>query len=205
MDDIRDGLHASFVRIGWFPSDLRLERIAWRREDEALDTICTSGLHVMFLLPSLKDDPKGNDDLQRSVGAFLDRYTHREFGCIRWAEAGNESDLGVNGFKSVDDYATYFESVAPIVASYGMKVITSGVSGEDRPWTQRLSEIFASADPAPPVGGYGFHPYGVEPSQMGAATLAMREAAGVLEWDPCPTCTSPKLANDALRISIERS
>jgi hypothetical protein len=180
MDDIRDGLHASFVRIGWFPSDLRLERIAWRREDEALDTICTSGLHVMFLLPSPKDDPKGNDDLQRSVGAFLDRYTHREFGCIRWAEAGNESDLGVNGFKSVDDYATYYESVAPIVASYGVKVITSGVSGEDRPWTQRLSEILRAANPAPPVGGYGFHPYGVEPSQMGAATSAMREAAGLL-------------------------
>jgi hypothetical protein len=178
MDDIRDGLHASFVRIGWFPSALRLERIAWRREDEALDTICTSGLHVMFLLPSPKDDPKGNDDLQRSIGAFLDRYTHREFGCIRWAEAGNESDLVANGFKSVDDYATYYESVAPIVASYGVKVITSGVSGEDRPWTRRLAELLHVADPVPPFDGYGFHPYGVEPSQMAAATLAMREAAG---------------------------
>jgi hypothetical protein len=180
MDDIRDGLHASFVRIGWFPNNLRLERIPWRREDAALDTICASGLHVMFLLPSPKDDPKGNDDLQRSIGAFLDRYTHREFGCIRWAEAGNESDLLANGFKSVDDYATYYESVAPIVASYGVKVITSGVSGEDRPWTQRLSELLRAADPAPPIAGYGFHPYGVEPSQMAAATLAMREAAGVI-------------------------
>jgi hypothetical protein len=180
MHDIRDNMHLSFVRIGWFPSYLQLERIKWRREDEALDAICESGLRVLFLLPSPKDDPKGNDDLERSVGAFLDRYTHREFGCIRWAEAGNESDLVANGFDSVDDYSKYYESVAPIVASYGVQVLTSGVSGEDRPWTQRLSELLRATDPPAQVDGYGFHPYGVEPAQMAAAVMAMREAAGVL-------------------------
>jgi hypothetical protein len=178
MHDIHDNLHASFVRIGWFPGALRLERIPWRREDQALDTICTSGLRVMFLLPSPKDDPKGTGDLLRSIGAFLDRYTHREFGCIEYAEAGNELDLSANGFSSVDDYAALYESVAPIVASYGVKVITTGVSGKDLPWTQRLAALLRSANPNPPVDGYGFHPYGVEPSQMAAATLSMRQAAG---------------------------
>jgi hypothetical protein len=209
MTDIRDHLHASFVRIGWFPSDLRLERIAWRREDQGLDTICASGLHVMFLLPSPKDDPKGNDDLQRSVGAFLDRYTHREFGCIRWAEAGNESDLVANGFKSVDDYATYYESVAPIVAAYGVKVITSGVSGEDRPWTQRLAQLLRASDPQPPVAGYGFHPYGVEPAQMAVATMAMRQAAGALGGDPLPevyvTEIGERRADDLYRTIVTLS
>jgi hypothetical protein len=186
MHDIRDNLHATFVRVGWFPNSLNFEKIPWRREDQALDTICASGLHVMFLLPSPKDDPKGNDDIERASGAFLDRYTHREFGCIRWVEAGNESDLTVNGFASVDDYAAFYEKMAPIAASYGVKVITTGVSGDDLPWTKRLAGLLRSSPSAPQVDGFGFHPYGVMPAQMAAATLSMRQAAGAAADGPLP-------------------
>jgi len=186
MHDIHDNLHASFVRIGWFPNDLHLERIPWRREDEALDTICSAGLRVLFLIPSPKDDPKGTSDDLHSTGAFLDRYTHREFGCIEYAEVGNESDLPANGFSSVDQYATFYEAMAPIVASYGVKVITTGTSGENVPWTQRLAALLRSGNPAPALDGFGFHPYGVEPSEMAAATLAVRQAAGAFGTNPLP-------------------
>ncbi|HEY1429550.1 MAG TPA: hypothetical protein VGF18_08250 [Candidatus Tumulicola sp.] len=186
MHDIRDNLHATFVRIGWFPNSLKYEKIPWRREDQALDTICSSGLHVMFLLPSPKDDPKGNDDIERASGAFLDRYTHREFGCIRWVEAGNESDLTVNGFSSVDDYAAFYEKMAPIVVQYGVKIVTTGISGDDRAWTQRLAALLRSSQADPQVDGYGFHPYGVPPARMASATLAMRQAAGAADGDALP-------------------
>jgi hypothetical protein len=186
MNDIRDNLHASFVRIGWFPNDLHRERIPWRREDQALDTICGAGLRVLFLIPSPKDDPKGTTDDLHATGAFLDRYTHREFGCIEYAEVGNESDLSVNGFSSVDQYATFYEAMAPIVASYGVKVITTGTSGEDVPWTQRLAALLRSGNPAPQLDGFGFHPYGVEPSQMAAATVAVRQAGAAFGTTPFP-------------------
>lgn len=178
MADIRDNLHATYVRTGWIPDEFKFETVHWKREDEGMDAICGAGLKAMIVVPNPQDDAKGVADLISSVRAFFDRYTKREFGCLRYAEITNEADLPRNGFDGVEQYAKYYESVAPIVASFGVTVITSGTSGKDLPWTARLAQILRDADPRPPVDGYGFHPYGVPPDQMAEATLEMRRAAG---------------------------
>jgi hypothetical protein len=178
MRDIRDNLHATYVRTGWIPDWFRFEELRWRREDQGLDAICSSGLKVMILIPSPKNDDKGFDHLVDDVGEFFSRYTLREFGCLRYAEVVNEADLPVNGFADVKEYAAFYARVAPVIAALGVKVITSGTSGKDTPWTWTLASIFRSLDPSPPVNGFGFHPYGVRPTQMADAVREMRVAAG---------------------------
>jgi hypothetical protein len=54
MRDIRDNLHATYVRTGWIPDWFRFEELRWHREDQGLDAICSSGLKVMILIPSPK-------------------------------------------------------------------------------------------------------------------------------------------------------
>lgn len=178
MRDIHDNLHADFVRVGWRPDGLRLEQLRWHREDQGLDTICGSGLQAMILVPNPNDDHKGEQDLIDTVGEFFARYTRREFGCLRYAEIANEADLPANGFRNVSDYAAYYARVAPVIAAFGIEVITSGTSGKDVPWTVALASILRSANPSPPVSGYGFHPYGVPPDQMAAAVAQLRDAIG---------------------------
>jgi hypothetical protein len=178
MRDIHDNLHASFVRVGWRPDALRIEQVRWHREDQGLDTICSSGLQAMILVPNPNDDHLGEQHLVDTVGEFFTRYTRREFGCLRYAEIANEADLRTNGFASVNDYAWYYKQVAPAIAAFGIAVITSGTSGKDVPWTVTLASILRSANPSPPVSGYGFHPYGVPPDQMAAAVEQLRDAIG---------------------------
>jgi hypothetical protein len=187
MQDIRDNLHASYVRTGWIPDRLRFEKIRWYREDSGMDIICGSGLQMMIIVPSPKEDVKLGQDLVDNVREFFARYTARESGCIRYAELANEADLSVNGFTDVNTYAAYYQKVAPVIASFGIDVITSGVSGEDRPWTAALAAILNGAKPPTPVDGYGFHPYGVAPSRMAEATLAIRRAAGLLPNGSLPS------------------
>jgi hypothetical protein len=186
MSDIRDNLHATYVRTGWIPDGLRFEDIRWRREDQGLDAICGSGLQAMILVPSPKDDDKGEDDLIKNIGEFFSRYAVREFGCLRFAEIVNEADLPANGFSDVKEYASFYERVAPTIAAFGIEVITSGTSGKDRPWTAALASVLRSADPSPPVSGYGFHPYGVPPAGMRGAMQEMRVAAGAGMHGPNP-------------------
>jgi hypothetical protein len=184
MRDIRNSLHANYVRTGWIPSRLRHE-IRWRREDDGMDVICTSGLHLMAIVPSLKDDDLGEDDLVDNVREFFTRYTQREPGCIRYAEVTNEADLQLSHFADVEAYAAYYGRVAPIVASFGIPIITSGVSGKDLPWTYALARLLRDADA--PVNGYGFHPYGVAIAGLADATLAMARAAGALPNGSLPS------------------
>jgi hypothetical protein len=179
MQDIRDNLHASFVRTGWIPDWFKFEDHRWHREDLGLDAICSSGLHAMILVPSPKNDAKGEDDLVSNVGEFFARYAKREFGCLRYAEIVNEADLPANGFTDVNDYARFYERVAPMISAFGIAVITSGTSGKDRPWTIALASLLRGASPSPPVNGYGFHPYGIPPSDMASAVAEMRASAGI--------------------------
>jgi hypothetical protein len=177
MEDIRDNLGADYVRTGWVPRSVAHEHPAWRREDQALDAACAAGLRVMIIVPGIADDANGIDDLAASATAFFARYTVREFGCLQYAEIANEADLSENGFRSVDAYAAFYERIAPIVASYGIPVITTGVSGRDVIWTTRLAALFAAASPAPPVAGYGFHPYGIPAAALPHAFADMQRAA----------------------------
>lgn len=175
MQDIRDNLHASYVRTGWIPARLRFERYRWRREDDGMDVICNAGLHVMVILPSPKDDAAGSDELVANVREFFARYTQRNPGCIRFAEIANEADLRENHFADVDAYAAYYAKVAPIAASFQIPAITSGVSGKDLPWTYALAQLLRKA--GVPVSGFGFHPYGVAVADLAAATLDVARAA----------------------------
>jgi hypothetical protein len=179
MLDIRDNLHASYIRTGWFPNWFKREKIPWSREDRSMHQICASGLKVMVLVPSPNDDTDGTDDLVDEIGVFFKRYARRQAGCIRYAEVANEADLPKNGFANVDAYAAFYARVAPIVAQYGVDVITSGTSGKDLPWTFGLASTLRNANPPQPVSGFGFHPYGVAPTEMASALLAMRQSAGV--------------------------
>jgi hypothetical protein len=182
MKDIRDDLHASYVRTGWIPDWIAREQRhqrAWNSEDEAMRSICGSGLHAMIIVPAVTQDSQGIDHLLENVRLFFTRYTRREPGCIAWAEIGNENDLPANGYRDVRSYASYYARVAPIVASFGVPVITSGASGEDRSWTANLAAILAGLPSPPPVDGFGFHPYGVAASEMNAAVTAMRTAAAM--------------------------
>jgi hypothetical protein len=180
MKDIRDNLHASYVRTGWIPDWIAREQRrhrAWRSEDEAMRSICGSGLHAMILVPGEAQDASGSEHLLENVRLFFARYTRREPGCVIWAEIGNENDLPANGYRDVRSYASYYARVAPIVASFGVHVITSGASGEDRPWIADLAGILSRLPSPPPIDGFGFHPYGVAASEMSAAVMAMRAAA----------------------------
>jgi hypothetical protein len=152
-----------------------------------MDMICGSGLRMMVILPSpvAGKDRELRTDLVASVREFFARYTAREPDCIRYAEVGNESDLPKNGFTDVMDYAAYYRDVAPIVASFHVPVITTGVSGENLDWTAELAnQLYAWKSP---VSGYGFHPYGVNPASMADAVVATRKAAGALESGSLPS------------------
>jgi hypothetical protein len=185
LADIRDNLHATYVRTGWIPGRLHFEKIRWRREDLGMDTICGSGLHVMMILPSPVAGGADRSALVDNVREFFSRYTARDPGCIAWAEVGNEADLPENGFASVMDYAGYYRDVAPIVAAFHIPVITTGVSGENLAWTSELANLLYATKS--PVSGYGFHPYGVKPADMAGATVAVRQAAGELAKGSFPS------------------
>lgn len=177
--DIRDNLHASYVRVGWLPGWAKYDRKPWVREDRGMHRICRSGLKVMILTPSFRDDPKGEDHLFVNIDEFFTRYERREPGCIIYAELANEADLPRNAFADVEEYARYYERVAPIVARHGIKVVTSGTSGKDLPWTYSLASLLAGASPRPQVDGFGFHPYGIAPPAMAGALNAMRQVTSL--------------------------
>jgi hypothetical protein len=178
--DIRDNLHASYVRTGWIPDWFKYEKVRWTREDEAMHRLCSAGLKVMIITPSPNDDDKGERDLIDDIGEFFSRYDRLDPHCVQYAELANEADLPRNGFKDVKAYARYYEMVAPLAAEHGAKVITSGTSGKDLPWIYALGSILRNATPEPPIDGIGFHPYGIAPRDVAAATLEMRRAAGPL-------------------------
>ena len=136
----------------------------------------------MIIVPGINNDGVSEADLVSNVKEFFARYTQREPGCLRYAEVVNEANLAVSGYGSPAPYASYYEKAAPIPKSYGIEVITSGTSGEDLTWTTDLSSLLQNAQVTPPVNGFGFHPYGVPPSEMVNATTAMRSAAGTSTW-----------------------
>lgn len=173
--DIRDNLHAGYVRIGWFPGLSRRDKVPWQREDLGMQRLCRAGLKVMVTTPTLREDKQGEEHLIANTEEFFRRYERREPGCIVYAEIANEADLPVNGFANVEEYAHFYERVAPIVARYGIKVVTTGTSGKDLPWAYALASLLAGASPRPAVDGFGFHPYGVPPSQMAGALNAVRQ------------------------------
>lgn len=186
MRDIRDNLHATYVRTGWIPNRFGTEKVRWYREDQGMDAICTAGLKAMIIVPAPRDDKKGEDDLVDNVREFFARYTAREFGCLRYAEIVNEADLPHNGFADVTQYAAFYRRVAPVVAAFGVTVITSGTSGKDLPWTWTLANLLRMP-PAVPVDGYGYHPYGVPPPQLAESVREVGRAAGVLANGTLPT------------------
>lgn len=178
--DIRDNLHASYVRVGWLPNWVaKYDKVPWGREDRGMHRICRAGLKVMVLTPSFRDDSKGEDHLYANIDEFFTRYQQREPGCIEYAELANEADIPRNSFANVEDYARYYEHVAPIVARHGITVVTSGTSGKDLPWTYALASLLAGSSPRPPLDGFGFHPYGVAPAQLANAVNAMRQVTSI--------------------------
>ena len=178
MRDIAGTLKADFVRTGWIPDWVRTEKKTWHREDLVMDAACRNGLGVMILIPGVRDDSLGEDDLQASVTTFFARYTQRDPGCLQYAEVGNETDLSVNGFAAVDDYAAYVRRIAPVVTSFGVPVITAGTSGLDVPWTSSLAQRLRDTSPPLSIAGFGLHPYGISPGRLPTAVDSARRAAG---------------------------
>ncbi|MBV8489947.1 MAG: hypothetical protein JO199_05390 [Candidatus Eremiobacteraeota bacterium] len=177
MDDIAHRLGATYVRTGWIPDWYRPGR-PWVREDQALDSICGAGLHVMIIVPGPGDDKRGLDDLLQNVRDFFTHVTAREPGCLRYAEIANEADLPINGFPDARAYAAYYARVAPIVASFGLPVISAGVSGADAPWVRDFADATRVLRPQPPLAGIGFHPYGVTPARLESSVNALAAQAG---------------------------
>jgi len=174
LADIRDNLHATYVRVGWYPGLAKRDKVPWQREDVSMHRLCRAGLKVMAMTPTLREDKQGEEHLYANIEEFFRRYEEREPGCIVYAEFANEADLPFNGFANVEQYADFYETLAPIAARYGIKVVTTGTSGSDLPWTYSLASLLAGASPRPPLDGFGFHPYGVPPSEMAGAIKAMR-------------------------------
>jgi hypothetical protein len=178
--DIRDNLHASYVRVGWLPGWAKYDKKPWVREDRSMHRLCRTGLKAMIITPSFRDDRHNSaEHLYANIDEFFARYEQREPGCIVYAELSNEADIPRNGFTSVSEYAQYYQRVAPLIAKYGIKIITSGTSGKDLPWTYSLTSLLAGAWPRPPLDGFGFHPYGVAPSDLAASVDAMRQVAAL--------------------------
>lgn len=172
MNEIKDTLHADYVRTGFIPDWLNRERPRWLREDRVMDDACRAGLGVMVIVPT-GGDKLGSDDMVSTVGAFFTRYAARERNCKLLAEIGNEDNLTM----SPQAYATLFQSVAPEIRKAGVPVITSGTSELDVRWARSVSRAIAPFLP----DGYGFHPYGVPPRRMQADIATMAAAIGVQE------------------------
>lgn len=181
FQDIKSNLTADFIRTDWVPNWVYGEPVRWQREDVTMDGACSHGLGVLVIVPPPSYDSRGINDELQIVQAFFARYTLREPGCRIWAEIENEADR----FYSVQQYAAYYEQVVPIIRqykAYGIRIITSGTSGLDIPWTGTLSKMLSS-DSAAHVDGYGFHPYGVNPVGVGGAASQEQQATAA---DPAP-------------------
>jgi hypothetical protein len=163
MSEIKNTLHADYVRTGFIPDWVHRERPEWQREDRVMDDACGAGLGVMVIVPT-GDDKLGAGDLPATVGAFFTRYTTREKDCNLIAEIGNEDNL----IKSPQAYAAIFESLAPEIRALGVPVITSGTSELDTRWIRKVCGLIGALPT-----GYGFHPYDVAPEHMQSAIANM--------------------------------
>ena len=169
MSEIKNALHADYIRTGFIPDWLQTEQVAWRREDRIMDNACNAGLSVMVIVPT-GDDRLGVDDLGATVRAFFARYTARERGCGIIAEIGNEENLRM----SPGAYAKIFELLAPEIRELGVAVVTAGTSGLDDRWTRGVSDSIAGWCPAEDrIAGtcslpsaYALHPYNIAPNRM---------------------------------------
>jgi hypothetical protein len=177
MADIKNNLHATYIRTGWIPNWVYSEPVPWQREDSTMDNACAAGLFVHIIVPPPYNDSRGMSDWLSNVQAFFARYTQRDPGCLWVAEVMNEANI--DSHLTLASYASDYEQVAPIIAKYdsgavqgGVRwgVITSGTSGEDLSWTRGLYSDLQSA--RSPVNGYSFHPYGVAVNQMAQAVWA---------------------------------
>jgi hypothetical protein len=167
MSEIKNTLHADYVRTGFIPDWVHRERPEWQREDRVMDDACHAGLGVMVIVPT-GNDKLGADDLAATVGAFFTRYTAREKHCKLAAEIGNENNLT----QSPQAYAAIFESEAPEIRKLGIAVIAAGTSELDVRWIKEVSALIAPALP----DGYGFHPYDVPPGRMQGDIATMSSA-----------------------------
>lgn len=195
MKDIKNNLGATYVRTGWIPA---LRSTDWSEEDTVMDNACNAGLKVMVIVPGAPD-ANNPANLPSAVDNFFSRYTQREKGCYFWAEVVNEANISDNGYSGSATYATYYESVAPIIGSYScngcsspIPVITSGVTqcpnpdetAKPVPWTEALANYLTYN--SAPVTGFGFHPYCVAPDQMASAFYSLRNAAVSGGWNYAP-------------------
>ena len=167
MSEIKNTLHADYVRTGFIPDWVHRERPEWQREDRVMDDACRAGLGVMVIVPT-GSDKLGAEDLAVTVGAFFMRYTAREKNCKLVAEIGNEDNLRL----SPQAYSSIFQSVAPEVRKLGVPVIASGTSELDVRWIKAVAALIAPALP----DGYGFHPYDVPPGRMQTDIATMSSA-----------------------------
>jgi hypothetical protein len=169
MSEIKNALHADYVRTGFIPDWVNRERPKWLHEDRVMDDACRAGLGVMVIVPT-GNDKLGSDDMAGTTGAFFARYTAREKNCKLVAEIGNEDNLT----KTPEAYAAIFESEAPKIRKLGVPVIASGTSELDVRWARAVSGLIAPLVP----DGYGFHPYDVPPERMQKDIATMSSAIG---------------------------
>lgn len=180
MNDIKNNLGADYVRGGFIPDYVNAH--GWGDVDTFMQNACNAGLQVAELLPGINDDKLGEADLIEHVDGFFIRYTQPQYkGCLKFAEVVNEADLPQNGYTLLS-YFGYYVEVAHYAEIYGVRLVTTGTSGEDTSWTSRLAQLLANCQvscyPPPEVDGYGFHPYGVAVGNMSSAAEAMGDAAG---------------------------
>jgi hypothetical protein len=173
MSEIKNTLHADYVRTGFVPDWVHRERPKWQREDRVMDDACGAGLGVMVIVPT-GDDKLGSDDLATTVGAFFTRYAAREKNCKLIAEIGNEDNLTT----SPQAYAAIFESLAPEIRAMGVPVITSGTSELDTRWIRKVCDLIGALPT-----GYGFHPYDVAPDRMQSAIAGMASSTATQALD----------------------
>jgi hypothetical protein len=165
MHEIKNDLHADYVRTGFIPDWVAAESVKWKREDRVMDDACAAGLGVMVIVP-IGNDRRGVPDLVATVKEFFTRYASREEGCAIVAEIGNEDNLTM----SPQAYADIFKLLAPQIHAMGIEVIASGTSGLDVRWTHAVSNAI------PAWSTFGFHPYDVPPQRMHGDLTAMARA-----------------------------
>jgi hypothetical protein len=225
MQDIKNNLHADYVRTGWIygwahdentkpngvnsgscPGSSTTYRTAdttFCYEARAIKNACDNGLSVMVIVPpGDPTDSTQNSAILTQVKNFFQKFTGYDSeigynwnGCIKWAEIANEQNITTPYSGNADSYSYYYTSAANYIGTIAANnnvtigVITSGTSGEDTQWTQRLS--WDLGQPAPtdraPVAGFGYHPYNISPANVASTVQAMQTAAYPSEW-PNPIC-----------------
>jgi hypothetical protein len=197
LNDIRNNLHADYIRTRWDYQFWLNENQDWAEEDAALKNVCNDGIPIGIMLPGPDEALDATPavtyaTLGAAIGAFFARYTAAGTGraacTFMYAELGSEENLGQS---TPAEYSSYYKIVAPYIVPYKAYIYDglvpagpSGVKFTGSPahltgiaWTQQVAPNINAVPVADAPSAYGIDPYGTMVSDLAGAMTTIADAA----------------------------